>query len=195
LDPARPVLANLHGDYAYLGEGYYRSLDAELRGEQVIPSTRDALDAYVVPIALRRAALAGLDVPVAEIVTERFPPPPLLAYPINPFSVRGALLESVEAVATRRKGLTYTGKYAVLCQRLPPDHRIDTVRCVLGRSAVAEYAPLAAALFACFRVPLMKARVIVTHATYALSAIDPLPWRELTREERDTLEGLGTWHG
>lgn len=189
-----PVLANLDGDYGYLGTGYYASLDAELAGRTVLPTTGDALDAYVVPIAMQKAATAGLPVPAFHIVTDRFPPPPLMAYPINPFSTRGELLLDAERIQARRNGLSYAGKYAVLCQELPTDSRIDMVRLVLGRSVVPEYAAFGAALFRVFRVPLMRVRVIVTARAYLLSAIEPLPARELASDELALLEEVGAWH-
>ena len=191
--PGRPVLVNLDGDYGYLEDGYYASLDREAAGEAVVPTTAEALDAYVVPIALAKAERAGLPVPSFEIVTDRFPPPPILAYPINPFSSRGERLETAADIEARRKGLTYTGKYAVMCQRLPVGCRVDTLRVVLGRTLVPEYEAYARSLFACFRVPLVKARVIVTTDAYELSALEPLPWRSLTAEERALIEEVGTW--
>ncbi len=192
-DPGRPLFANLSGNYGYLEEGYYRSLDLEDAGEQVIPTTAEALDAYVVPVALALAARHGLAVPSFEVVTDRFPTPPLMAYPINPFSSRAVRLDDRDAVEARRRGLTYTGKYAVLCQRLPEGCRVDMLRVVLGSTDVPEYQSYARELFACFRLPLMKARVIVTSGAFALSALEPLPWPALTPEERTRLEECGTW--
>jgi hypothetical protein len=192
-DPSRPVVANLDGDYGYLEQGYYRSLDLEDAGRQVVPTTAEALDAYVVPVALVKAERHGLRVPSFEVVTDRFPPAPLLAYPINPFSSRGERLDDAAAIETRRKGLTYTGKYAVLCQRLPAGSRVDSLRVVLGHTLVSEYDEYAHALWVCFRLPLMKARVIVTSDAYLLSALEPLPWRGLTAEERALAERFGAW--
>jgi len=194
-DPGRPLVVNLDGDYGYLEEGYYRSLDREDAGEQVIPTTAEALDAYVVPVALVKAARHGLPVPSFEVVTDRFPPPPLMAYPINPFSSRGERLDDQNAIETRRKGLTYTGKYAVLCQRLPDGCRVDMLRVVMGRTTVTEYGAYARDLFVCFRLPLLRARVIVTTSAYLLSAVEPLPWRTLTADERALVEEAGTWLG
>src|SRR5690606_41242740 len=124
-------VANLSGDYTYLTSGYYASLDAELAGLSVLPTTADALDAYVVPIAMEKARAAGIPVPPCVVVTDRFPPPPLLAYPVNPFSSRGELRPAAEAVEGRREGLPSTGKYAVLVQQLPVDHRIDVLPLVM----------------------------------------------------------------
>ncbi|MDZ7707910.1 MAG: RimK-like ATPgrasp N-terminal domain-containing protein [Trueperaceae bacterium] len=83
---------NLHGDYTYLSSGYYASLDAELAGERMLPTPEDALDAYVVPIAADKARRAGIAVPDVTLVTDRFPAPPFVAWPVNPFSVKGELI-------------------------------------------------------------------------------------------------------
>ncbi len=189
----RAEVANVAGDYSYLTRGYYASLDSELAGKTVIPTTTEALDAYVTAIAMEKARLAGVPVPEYEIVTDRFPDPPMLAYPLNPFSAKGELLLDAAAVESRRKGLTYTGKYAVLAQRLPADYRVDVVKLVLGTTGVPEYQAFGAKVFEVFRLPLMRVRVIVTPKEYLLSAIEPLPFKELDDEGRAVVEAMGTW--
>lgn len=186
-------VANLSGDYTYLTAGYYASLDAEHAGLNVLPTTAQALDAYVVAIAMEKAHLAGIAVPEHQIITDRFPAPPLMAYPINPFTLAGELLLDDAAIGARRKGLTYTGKYAVLAQSLPDDYRIDTLRLVLGRTLVPQYEEFGAVLFETFGLPLMRVRVIVTPKEYMLSAIEPLPFGQLSQDERSLLEGMGKW--
>lgn len=192
-DASLDVHANLAGDYSYLSTGYYASLDAELEGLEVLPTTTEALDAYVVPIAMLKARAGGMPVPEFGIVTDRFPPPPLLAYPVNPFSSKAELLPDLGAIQSRRNGLTYTGKYAVLVQELPEDYRIDVVRCVLGRTPIGEYADFARTAYEVFRLPLMRVRVIVTARAYLFSAVEPLPYRQLTKDERSSMEASGTW--
>jgi hypothetical protein len=125
---------NLSGDYRYLLAGYYDSLDAELDGLMVIPTPRDALDAYVVPIAMEKARRGGLAVPDFEIVVDKLPPPPIMAYPVNPFMEKGMLLTAEDKLEKARKALTMTGKYAVICQKLEGDYRIDVVRAVMVRA-------------------------------------------------------------
>ena len=184
---------NLSGDYSYLLSGYYDSLDAELAGLSIIPTTRDALDAYVVPIAMEKARAAGLAVPDYEIVTEKLLPPPVLAYPINPFMDRGELVSDKDTLKQRRKALTMSGKYAVICQRLTGNYRVDVARCVLGKCLTEEYRDLAAEVFGVFRLPLMRVRVIVSATDYLLSALEPLPFDSLTLNEKKLLEGLEPW--
>lgn len=194
VDLDRPMLLNLTGDYNYLTHGYYRSLDAEQEGRQVAPTSAECLDAYVVPIALAKAEAAGLQVPRSQVVTDRFLTPPIMAYPVNPFSSRGELLTDATMLEARRKGLTYTGKYAVLCQVLPDAYRIDLLRVVLGRCNLPGYEDFAQAVWTLFRLPLMKVRVIVSDDRQLLSGIEPLPLRNLTAEERAIIEEAAAWH-
>ena len=112
---------------------------------------------------------------------------------MNPFSSKGELLLDQAAVESRRKGLTYTGKYAVLVQHLPHDHRIDVLRLVMGSSLVPEYVEFGRSLFDTFHLPLMKVRIVVTPKSYLLSAIEPFKFAELLTEERALLEGQGRW--
>ncbi|MEX2536942.1 MAG: hypothetical protein WD273_15200 [Trueperaceae bacterium] len=196
LEPALGIdadFAHMGGDYNYMSTAYYEVLDAETAGQRVIPTTRDSLDAYVAPIAIERARLAGLLVPEVELVTERFPATPFMAYPVNPFSSAAELIVDTQMLEERRNGLTYTGKYATLCQKLPDDYRIDVVRTVLGRCLVEEYRDFALEVFEVFRIPLARVRVIVAPAGYLLSGLEPLPFESLTLNEKSLLAGLGTW--
>jgi len=189
-----PVFVNLHGDYTCLTEGYYRSLDAECRGLEVVPTVAACLDAYVVPIATEVAKLHGIEVPATSLVTDRWPRPPVLAYPVNPFSSKVELIVDLAAERARRSGLTYTGMYLVACQVLPHEFRIDVVRVVLGVTQVAEYAAFAAACFPAFQIPLMRVRTIVSRDASHFSGIGPLPFRSLTQEERRVIDEVGTSH-
>lgn len=183
---------NLAGDYSYLSEGYYRSLDAELEGLDISPTTAEALDAYVVPIALEKAVRAGLKVPDYSVTLDRLVPP-VLAYPVNPFSTAGELVLAEHDLKKRLKSLTRNGTYAVLCQTLPEDYRLDTLRVVLGRTTAEAYTDFAWQVFEVFGLPLMRVRVIVTPHQYLFSSIGPLPFSDLSEEERVLIESLGTW--
>jgi hypothetical protein len=185
--------ANLHGDYSYLLSGYYDSLDAELDGLNVIPTTQDALDAYVVPIAMEKAKAEELYIPEYEIITDKFLAPPIMAYPVNPFFSKGELITDAAALEERRNALSMTGKYAVLCQRLKGDYRVDVLRCVMGQCLNEPYEEFAAEVFRIFRIPLMRVRVIVVSKEYQLSAIEPLLYEDLTLNEKKLLNGLGSW--
>jgi hypothetical protein len=184
---------NLHGDYSYLLSGYYDSLDAELSGLNVVPTTQDALDAYVVPIAMEKAKKEELYIPEYEIITDKFLAPPMMAYPVNPFFSKGELIVDAATLEERRNALSMTGKYAVLCQRLKGDYRVDVLRCIMGQCLNEPYEEFAAEVFRIFRIPLMRVRVIVVAKEYQLSAIEPLLYEDLTLNEKKLLNGLGSW--
>jgi hypothetical protein len=186
------ALFNMSGDYSYMSEGYYETLDAELEHLRVFPTTTDALDAYIVPIAMEKAKLHGLSTPDYDIMVDKLVPP-VLAYPVNPFSTKYQLVMAGDDLDTKLKTLTSNGKYATICQRLPSDYRIDVVRCILGKSLTEEYASFSLKLFDVFKLPLMRARVLVTSSDYLLSAIEPLPFDDLTLNEKKLLDGAGTW--
>ena len=82
---AQGVFINLEGDYTYLTDGYYRSMEAEHEGQIAYPSPQAAIDAYVVPLALSKAKAAGISIPQWEIANDQAVTiePPFVAYPIN----------------------------------------------------------------------------------------------------------------
>lgn len=183
---------NLFGDYTYLTEGYYISLDSELNKEKIIPTTQEALDAYVVPLAMEKAKLNSIPTPDFEIITEKITPP-VIAYPINPYTSKFEIVNVNDDLKRKLNTVTMSGKYATLCQKLPTDYRIDIVRSILGKTLVNEYQNYVKLVYHSFRIPLMKIRVIVTSTSYMLSAIEPLKLEELTLKEKKIIEELGIW--
>lgn len=183
---------NMFGDYTYLTEGYYRTLDAEMEHIKIMPTTEEALDAYIVPLAMEKAKLNDISTPDYEIITEKITPP-VIAYPINPYTSKFEIVTTNDDLKKKLNTVTMSGKYATLCQRLPDDYRIDIVRSVLGRTLVTEYEYFARKVFEVFRIPLMKIRVIVTTNEYLFSAIEPLLFDELTLKEKKIIEELGIW--
>jgi hypothetical protein len=194
LPSSEQLWLNLHGDYTYMTEGYYISLDAEVRGKRVYPSTQEMLDAYAAPLAVEKAKLQGLPVLEGRIIN--FPhdvKPPLIAYPVNPFSTGYEIIENKEEVETKVKRITMSGKFAAHVQQLPSNFRIDTVRCIMGRTLVNEYRDFVKRVFEIFHLPLMKIKTVVTPDCYLLSSIEPLIIGDLTLNEKRVLEGMGVW--
>lgn len=189
------VFINLEGDYSYLADGYYRSMEAEHEGLIAIPSPQEAVDAYVVPLALTKAKAAGIPIPDWEISNDVavMMPPPVVAYPINPFQDEGIVIADTASLSEAMKSLTMSGKYAVVVQDLPPDSRLDTLRLVLGQCLKPEYTDLAQKLWQTFHLPLARVKVIVTETDYLFSAISPLKKEELTQNEKAIIKEAGLW--
>jgi len=186
------TLYNLSGDYTYLTAGYYRCLDCELAGAKVKPTTEEVLDAYIVPLALHKAEQKGLKTLPHEIVNGDFSPP-VLAYPLNPFTSKWALIENENEVKAKTNSLTMGGKYAMLCQFLPHDYVLTEFVCIFGRTADPRFHWLAGELYAAFQLPLMKVRVVESGGEVFFSAIEPITIKEMVWQDRALLEESGKW--
>lgn len=184
---ARPLPPDRAGDWDFLSEGYYRLQDAELAGEPAAPSCADALDAYVVPIALQKAEMAGLAVPEWFLANEWFPVD-VLVYAVNPFTRGHAIVRTEEQQRVAAKRLTWRYKYTVCCQRLGPATELVEFRAVAGRCADPAFAAWAEAVARVFRLPLATVRLLRTGDVTTFSSIARLPGRTLTREERAWLD-------
>ena len=187
---------NLYGDYTYLLEGYYQTLQSQLSGINVHPTTQESLDAYIIAIAMEKARIGNIAIPEYQILTDKskIDDFPVLGYAMNPISSNSYIIDNLKFYEHKIKSLTLSGKYLALIQRIPPeDYRLDTIRCVLGKTMVKEYQDFCMAVFKTFKVPLMKIKVIVTLDKYLLSAIEPLDYDTLSINEKKMLEGMGEW--
>jgi hypothetical protein len=194
---AQGVFVNLEGDYTYLADGYYRSMEAEHEGLVAIPTPAECIDAYVVPLALHKAAGAGISVPPWEIAQDNSLgfKPPLIVYPVNPYQSGGQLIAEEPGMPETVKSLTMSGKYAMVVQQMTPDSRVDTLRLVLGKCLKPEYSELAQEIWVAFHIPLARVKIIVTEKQYLFSAIEPLPKNELTQNEKALIKEAGLWRG
>ena len=182
--PVRPRVApELCGDYEVLSEGYYRCQDAELAGLLPEPTCADAVDAYVVPIALEKAALAGLPVPEWFLSNEYFPPP-CVVYGVNPFTRGFAIVRDEAQREAAASKFTWRKKYVLCGQIISAATEIVTVRVVRGRTESAAYETWAADVDRVFRVPLATLRLLRTGDDVRFSSLTVLRAKSLTPRER-----------
>lgn len=188
--PSTTTFVEPSGNYEYLTEGYYRCQDAELQGyERVMPRCLDALDAYVVPVALEKAQRAGIPIPEWYLTNEYFPPPAVV-YGVNPFTRKFAVVFTEEERDRAAKQLTWNYKYAICCQRITSDVEIIEFAMVDGRTARLDMADMARRVHEVFNLPMGSIRVLKTGSTIQLSAIELLPTRALGTQEREWLSQL-----
>jgi hypothetical protein len=179
-------------DYSYKTEAYYRILTLEMEGTGTIPSTKDLLDAYVVPVCLARAGKAGIPVCDWGISDDRVPLPSIL-YGISYFAdpAEYSLVRDRETADEVVKYITGNGKYPFCYQPIPAEAEIVPCIAIFGRTAGAPeaLARLAAQVYHLFRIPLMEI-VAVSNGGYRLSAITPCWYSTLSGEEKDILQGI-----
>jgi len=186
-------LVNLAGEYDYLELPYYVSQDMENLGQNIHPTCKEMLDAYVTPLFLEKAKLAGLDVPEYYISNGYFEPPVIID-PINPFMVRSRIVKHTtrrDAIAT---SMTRNHTYAICCQEIPEGAKVAKFRSVLGWSTSPQYREISKKVWDHFFIPLAQVRVIVMpDGKILLSDISQLPFERLKSRERAHVEEVVQW--
>lgn len=190
---ADACFVNLAGDYDYLTNGYYLSQELEIAGRPVHPTTEEVLDAYVTPLFLEKARMAGL--PILEYyITNGYFEAPVLIDTMNPFMNRQKVVRSQEQQEKAARSLTRNYTYAICCQELPEGTRIRHFRAILGQTSRKAYREAARAVWEIFRIPIARVRVVERDgAEPILSGLWPLPWGTLSAKERGRLEETLTW--
>lgn len=184
---------NLAGDYDYLSKGYYLSQEAEADGLRVYPTCKEILDAYVTPLLLEKASLAGIRVAKHYITNDYFEPP-VVVDPINPFMSSHAVAHKASQQQRVARSISRNFTYAMCCQELPDGSRISWFRGVLGHCASARYIELACAVWEVFRIPLARVRVIsLSDGDAWLSAIYPLAFQGLRTRELALIDAEVQW--
>jgi hypothetical protein len=181
---------HLHGDYEYLTDGYYASQASELEHRPAIPSCADALDAYIVPIALTRVSQAGLPVPNWYLTNEYFTPPALL-YGVNPFARAHAVVREERECEEAARSISRSGKFVICCQELDDGATLIEFEQVLDGCPDARYTGWAQNLFAIFRMPLALVRLIEQEDKLYFSAIERLPRKSLSEAAHALLTSRG----
>ncbi|MBI3126171.1 MAG: RimK-like ATPgrasp N-terminal domain-containing protein [Candidatus Tectomicrobia bacterium] len=193
--PEGGFFVNLAGDYNYIEAAYYVSQDIEAEGRPVHPTCQEMLDAYVPPLFLEKARLAGLPVP-NYYVTNDFFEPPVIVDTINPFMYRQMVVLKEGMQRRVAKSLTRNFTYAICCQELPERAKVAYFRCVMGECGAGRFREAARRFWEAFRLPLAEVRVILAPGgEILLSGVDPLPWKKLTPRERARLNRRVQWPG
>lgn len=187
------TLVNLAGNYDYLSDGYYLSQDYENDSQSIRPSCREMLDAYVPPLFLEKARLAGIDVP-EYYISNGYLEPPVIVDPINPFTLKGRIVWKSGRAKSIARSLTRNYTYAVCCQEIPEGGQVAYFRSVLGWALQPGFRELSGVVWEVFGIPLARVRVIRTGTNqFLLSDISPLLMEDVSVRERDYLEERVLW--
>jgi len=186
-------IINLAGNYDYLSDGYYLSQDYENGDREIRPSCKEMIDAYVPPLFLEKARLAGVPTPEYYISNGYFEPP-VIVDPINPFTLKGRVVLKSGHAKSIAKSLTRNFTYAVCCQEIEEGSRVIYFRSVLGWAVRPKFREISEMLWRVFGIPLAKVRVVQTgDGNLLLSDITPLFMEDLSSSEFNYLKEQVTW--
>jgi len=182
----------LSNEYHYKTESYYRIVLRENQnGYKITPSSDQILDAYVIPICLTKAQMAGI--PVSEWgISDTYCPVPSMIYGINYYSdsSRYEVAYDLETAKEAIKKVTHSGKYPFCFQRLPPNSEIKTFTTLFGKNTTTdpEICALLKKIYEVFEVPVAKIILIYDGEKYYLSSISPIKRSELSNDEKEEFQ-------
>lgn len=186
-------LVNLAGEYDYLELPYYISQDMENLGQAIHPTCKEMLDAYVTPLFLEKARLAGLEVPEYYISNGYFDPPVIID-PINPFMIRSRIVKHNSRKDSIAKSMTRNHTYAICCQEIPEGAHVTKFRSVLGWTTSPGFREASKAVWEHFFIPLAQVRAIVlSDGRILLSDISQLAFERLKPRELSHVERVVQW--
>jgi len=177
-------------NYAFKTETYYSILRYEMEGKPVRPSSSAVLDAYVVPICLERAKLAGIPVCTWGI-SQGYTPLPAIIYGLNYFATASDFFivrhndEAKDAI----KHITNIGKYPFCYQTLDNGATVHSCIGIFGKTArqCNAVSLLAEKVYSHFSIPLVTMVFVKTGEQYRLSSLAPVKYSQLLGEERTLL--------
>jgi len=177
-------------NYSYKTEAYYAILHHELEGTPVRPSSSAILDAYVVPVCLERAKLAGIPVCTWGI-SQVYVPLPAILYGLNYFATTSDyfVVYTSEQAKEVIKHITNKGKYPFCYQKLPESASVHSCVGIFGKttSPCPTIALHAKSVYEHFSIPLVTMVFVKSGDQYFLSSLAPTKYSRLGAEERTLL--------
>ncbi|MDO9324488.1 MAG: RimK-like ATPgrasp N-terminal domain-containing protein, partial [Methanoregula sp.] len=178
-------------DYSYKTDAYYTILRMEMEGKRVQPSSSAVIDAFVVPICLERAKIAGIPVCTWEI-SQAYVPLPSILYGINYFATASEFVAVYDNEAAKEavRHITNKGKYPFCYQELGDGAEIIPCNVIFGKTICPSLPIVEMALWVydLFAIPLMQMVLVRTGNTYSLSSIASVRYSQLLESERSLLE-------
>ena len=179
--------------YFYKTEPYYTIVRNENDGIRTIPSSGDVLDAYIVPICLEKAKLAGI--PVCEwIISNVYVSLPAIVYGLNYFSTPSDhfLVSDLEQAKQIIKHVTNRGRYPFCYQKISERATVVKGISIFGKSinCCEKARDLAEKIYEVFRLPLVEMVMVKDEAGCRLSSLSPVKYSQLSKDETEMLQDL-----
>ncbi len=180
--------------YFYKTEPYYAIVKSENEGILTTPSSRDVLDAYIVPICLEKAKLAGISV-CDWTISYQFLPLPAIIYGLNYFSTPSDYFLVKDQKEAKRvvRHITNHGRYPFCYQKVADTSTVTRCVSIFGRSinCCEKVSRIAEKIYQVFKLPLVEIVMVKDDSgTYNLSSLAPVKYSQLSIEEREMLQDL-----
>ncbi len=178
-------------NYFYKSETYYRIIRQEIQGKRTIPSARDLIEAFVVPICLEKAYMQGIRACAWE-VSYSYAPLPAIAYGIHYYAdpAEYSILRDNEVAREVIHHITNHGRYPFCYQPITDSSEVFSFTGIFGETTEdePELGHLARSVFTAFRIPLLSITVVWDGENYILSSLSNAKYSKLSPEDRVLLQ-------
>ncbi len=179
--------------YFYKTEPYYTIVKNENEGIKTIPSSSDVLDAYIVPICLEKAKLAGI--PVCDwVISNQYVSLPAIVYGLNYFSTPSDhfVVSDLEGARTVIKHITNHGRYPFCYQKIGDTSSVNKCVSIFGKTVncCEQVSSMVEKIYEVFRVPLVEIVLVKDQSGCRLSSLAPVKYSQLSKEETEMLQDL-----
>ncbi|HOK58301.1 RimK-like ATPgrasp N-terminal domain-containing protein [Methanothrix sp.] len=183
----------INENYFYKTEPYYTIVQNEFEGIRTVPSSSAVLDAYIVPICLEKARMAGI--PVCEwVVSYAYITLPAIVYGLNYFSTPSEHFVVKDFTSAKKaiKHVTNYGKYPFCYQKISDEAEVAVYNSIFGRTVDCseEVETLAEKIYAVFNIPLVSLVLVRDLGGYRLSSLAPVMYSQLSEKERELMKSI-----
>ena len=179
--------------YFYKTEPYYTIVKNENDGIETIPSSSDVLDAYIVPICLEKAKLAGISV-CEWIISNVYVSLPAIVYGLNYFSTPSDhfLVYDLKEAKQVIKHVTNRGRYPFCYQKIAESSIVVKCISIFGKTinCCEQARDLAERIYEVFRLPLVEIVMVKDENRCRLSSLSPVKYSQLSKDEAEMLHHL-----
>jgi hypothetical protein len=183
----------INESYFYKTEPYYTIVRNEHEGIKTVPSSSDVLDAYIVPICLEKAKLAGISV-CDWVISYQYVSLPSIVYGLNYFSTPEDhfVVSNIEEASQVIKHVTNHGKYPFCYQKISDASSVTKCVSIFGKTinCCERISALAEKIYEVFRIPLVEIVLVKDAEGYRLSSLAPVKYSQLSKEETEILQNL-----
>ena len=179
--------------YFYKTEPYYAIVKNENEGIKTTPRSSDVLDAYIVPICLEKAKLAGIQV-CDWTISDYFVPLPALIYGLNYFSTPSDNFLVSDPYEAKKviKHVTNHGRYPFCYQKMSDTSTVVRCASIFGKSidCCEKVSTIAEKIYEVFRLPLVEIVLVKDESGCRLSSLSPVKYSQLSKDETEMLQDL-----
>ena len=183
----------INESYFYKTEPYYTIVKNENDGIRTIPASREVLDAYIVPICLEKAKLAGIAV-CDWVISYQYVSVPAIIYGLNYFSTPSDYFVVSDIMEARKvvKHVTNHGKYPFCYQKIGNSSSVTKCVSIFGKTTESNerFSALVDKTYKVFQLPLVEIILVDNGSDFRLSSLTPVKYSQLSNEETELLQNL-----